>query len=112
MLTEKGSFFVWQSEVNGIWHKDFEMRLPTLEDVECALESAQAEVGAEVSPARISRYKWAACLIRLGDLDASGPLPRNCWPGLPALSMASSPPSRNPMLKKLAAASAQPAPSA
>lgn len=112
MLTEKGSF-LYGVEVNGIWHKEFEMRLPTLEDVECALESAQAEAeaGAEVSPARISRYKWAACLIRLGDLDATAITPellaRLASTEYGVLSSA-----EESLLKKLAAASAQPAPSA
>ena len=110
MLTEKGSF-LYGVEVNGIWHKDFEMRLPTLEDVECALESAQAEAGAEVSPARISRYKWAACLIRLGDLDATAITPellaRLASTEYGVLSAV-----EESLLKKLAAASEQPAPSA
>ena len=110
MLTEKGSF-LYGVEVNGIWHKDIEMRLPTLEDVECALDSAPAEAGAEVSPARISRYKWASCLIRLGDLDASAITPE-LLARLASTEYGVLFAVEESLLKKLAAASAQPAPSA
>lgn len=110
MLTETGSF-LYGIEVGGVWHKDFEMRLPTMEDVECALESAQADAGDAPSLARISRYKWASCLVRLGDLDAPAITPellgRLASTEYGVLSAV-----EESLLKKLAAVSVQPAPSA
>lgn len=51
--------------VDGVWHKDFEMRPATLEDVECALEDA----GEDACPARIRRHTWARVLTKLGTLS-------------------------------------------
>lgn len=51
--------------IEGTWHKEFEMRLATLEDVETAIEDA----GEGASPARISRHKWAQTITLLGGLQ-------------------------------------------
>lgn len=50
--------------IDGTWHKEFDMRLATLEDVETAIEDA----GEGASAARVSRHKWAQTIIRLGTL--------------------------------------------
>lgn len=49
-------------EYEGRRHKSFTLRLPTMADVENAIEAAQAEAGANACAARIDRHKWAACL--------------------------------------------------
>ena len=49
-------------EYEGRRHRSFSLRLPTLADVENAIEAAQAEAGANACAARIDRHKWAACL--------------------------------------------------
>lgn len=110
MLTEKGTL-LYGIEQDGVWHREYEMRLPTLEDVEQAIEGARAEAGEDASAARIDRHKWAACMVRLGTLPAKDITPALLsrlasteYRGIEATEMA--------LLKKLAAASAQPAPSA
>lgn len=55
---------------SGVRHKDFEMRLATLEDVEGAIEDALAEAGDNAGPARIQRHQWARVLTRLGSLPS------------------------------------------
>lgn len=50
--------------VDGLYHKDFELRLATLEDVENAIEDA----GENACPARIKRFQWAYTLTKLGTL--------------------------------------------
>lgn len=49
-------------EYEGRRHRSFTLRLPTMADVENAIEAAQAEAGANACAARIDRHKWAACL--------------------------------------------------
>lgn len=49
-------------EYEGRRHRSFSLRLPTLADVENAIEAAQAEAGTNACAARIDRHKWAACL--------------------------------------------------
>lgn len=49
---------------DGTRHKDFELRLPTLEDMECALEAVPP--GSHL--ARIQRHLWARCIVSLGAL--------------------------------------------
>lgn len=44
-------------EYEGRRHRSFSLRLPTLADVENAIEA-----GANACAARIDRHKWAACL--------------------------------------------------
>lgn len=53
-------------EHGGQRHKDFTLRVPTLEDVENAIE----EAGPDACNARMARHKWALCLTRLGDIPA------------------------------------------
>lgn len=67
-LTINGSLSYGYCDGDGMWHKDFTMRLATLEDVECAIEEAQAEAGDNASPARIQRHQWARVLTALGTL--------------------------------------------
>lgn len=67
-MTVNGSFQYGYCDGSGVWHKDFTMRLATLEDVECAIEDALAEAGDNASPARIQRHQWARVLTRLGTL--------------------------------------------
>lgn len=63
-MTETGTLTIgWQDEA-GDWHKDFEMRLPTMADV----EDAMAEAGEGANQARITRYVWARTITRLGTL--------------------------------------------
>lgn len=49
-------------EYEGQRHRSFTLRLPTMADVENAIEAAQAETQGMVCAARIDRHKWAACL--------------------------------------------------
>lgn len=65
-MTIEGRLQLGYCDENGVWHKDFTMRLATLEDVECAIEDALAEAGENASPARILRHQWARVLTRLG----------------------------------------------
>lgn len=90
--------------VNGLWHKEFEMRLATLEDVECAIE----EAGEGASPARISRHKWARTLIRLGALTEKDITPE-LLADLASTEYGILSAEEDALLKKLAAASAAPA---
>lgn len=61
--TEKGTLR-FGVEVDGARHKDFELRLPTMADVEEALEAA----GEGACQARVNRHVWARTLVRLGAL--------------------------------------------
>lgn len=63
-MTEKGSLR-YGAEVDGVRHKDFELRLPTMGDVEDALE----EAGEGACQARVNRHVWARTLLRLGGLS-------------------------------------------
>ena len=110
MLTEKGSF-IYGIERDGVWHKEYEMRLPTLEDVERAIEGAQAEAGPDASPARIDRHKWAACLTRIGGIPEKDITP-DLLAGLASTEFKGLSNTEEALLKKLAAASAGSAPSA
>lgn len=62
-ITEKGELILGVV-VDGVRHKDFELRQPTMADVEDALEAAGE--GAHV--ARVNRHIWARTLTKLGDL--------------------------------------------
>ena len=53
-------------EVDGVRHKAFELRLPTMADTEDALEAA----GESACQARVNRHVWARTLTRLGTLPA------------------------------------------
>jgi hypothetical protein len=61
--TEKGTLR-YGVEVDGVRHKDFELRLPTMADVEDALEAA----GEGACQARVNRHVWARTLTKLGTL--------------------------------------------
>jgi hypothetical protein len=58
-------------EAGGATHYDGEMRLPTLKDLEVALE----EVDASACSARVNRHVWARTITRLGDIPAAGITP-------------------------------------
>ena len=55
----------------GTVHAEFEMRVPTLEDLEAAIEQAPPTA----STARLSRHVWARTIIRLGTLPAEAITP-------------------------------------
>lgn len=63
MLTEKGTL-TYGLDVDGVVHTEFELRMPTMADVENALEAA----GEGASQARINRHTWALTMTRLGSL--------------------------------------------
>jgi hypothetical protein len=63
-LTESGSL-KYGVDVDGVRHKDFEMRVATLEDMEEAIEDA----GEGACAARVNRHVWARTLVRLGTLE-------------------------------------------
>ena len=64
MLTVKGTLKYGHVDAEGVRHAEFEMRAPTLEDMEWALE--QAPEGA--CTAKMSRFIWSRTLVKLGDL--------------------------------------------
>lgn len=70
MLTETGKL-TYGLTVDGVRHLDFEMRLPTMEDMECALEDVAEGAGMP----RIRRHLWARCLTRLGSLTGDAITP-------------------------------------
>lgn len=87
-------------ERDGVYHKDFSLRVPTLEDVEFAIEDA----GPDASPARISRYKWARCMTRLGTIPP-GEITADLLAGLPAYDFGRLEAAEVDLLKKLSSAS-------
>lgn len=62
-LTEDGTLLVGV-EHGGKFHKDFTLRVATVEDVENALEDA----GPDACRARVNRHKWSYTITRLGDI--------------------------------------------
>ncbi|WP_164561671.1 hypothetical protein [Nitratidesulfovibrio vulgaris] len=64
--TGKGTLAIGYRDEAGTCHKDFEMRLPTLEDIEEAI----ADAGEGACQARVSRHVWARTITRLGTLPA------------------------------------------
>lgn len=62
-ITEKGALR-YGLEKDGVWHKDFEMRQATLEDMEEAIEAA----GEGACTARVARHLWARTIKRLGGI--------------------------------------------
>lgn len=62
-MTEKGTLKIGVV-VDGVAHKEFEMRLATMSDVEDALEA----VGENACEARLNRHIWARTITRLGTL--------------------------------------------
>lgn len=71
VLTETGQLGIGYRDENGVWHKEFELRLPTMGDV----EDAMAEAGPDASQARVNRYVWARTLTRLGSLPSEAITP-------------------------------------
>ncbi len=71
MITVTGQLSVGHVDAAGTLHKDFEMRVPTIEDMEYAIENAPE--GA--CSARLSRYVWSRALTRLGTLPAEAITP-------------------------------------
>jgi hypothetical protein len=63
-ITEKGTLR-YGVEVDGVRHKDFELRVPTMADVEDALEAA----GEGAHQSRVNRHIWARTLTSLGTLQ-------------------------------------------
>lgn len=64
MLTEKGTLKYGYTDAQGKVHAEFEMRVPTMEDLEWAMENAPEGAGT----VRMSRYIWSRTLLRLGGL--------------------------------------------
>ena len=93
-------------EYEGRRHRSFTLRLPTMADVENAIEAAQTEAGANVCAARIDRHK-AACLsvdgIPAEKMDA------RLLAGMAAREWGILKTAEDELVKKLEAASAAPA---
>ena len=89
-------------ELNGMFHKDFTMRVPTLEEVETALEDA----GPDASSARVARCKWGQCLTRLGSIPPEE-INAELLANLPAYDFADLDAAEKNLIKKLASASAE-----
>ena len=68
MLTATGKL-TYGLIVDGEAQTDFELRLPTMEDMETALE----ELPPDACLARIRRHVWARCITRLGKLSEVTP---------------------------------------
>lgn len=64
MVTVEGKLLYGYKDSEGNVHSRFEMRMPTLDDMEWAIERAPENA----CPARLSRYVWSRTLTRLGDL--------------------------------------------
>ena len=79
MITYKGTL-TFGLVVDGVKHREFELRLPTMEDMERALE----EVPPDSHMARIRRHVWAHCLLSLGTLSGEA-ITAELLAGLPAL---------------------------
>lgn len=99
--------FAYGLEYEGQRHTAFTLRLPTLADVEKAIEAAQNEAGANACAARIDRHKWAACL----SVDGIPPekMDARLLAGLAAREWGILKDAEDELVKKLVAASAAPA---
>jgi len=71
MITVKGKLKYGYKDAEGKLHADFEMRMPTLEDMEWAIENAPE--GA--SQARMQRLVWSRTVVSLGGLAADAVTP-------------------------------------
>ncbi len=89
-------------ERNGVYHKEFTMRVPTLEETEIALE----EAGADASAARIARCKWGQCLTRLGSIPPEE-INAELLAALPAYDFTALNAAEDDLIKKLASISAE-----
>lgn len=63
MITAKGTL-IHGIEVDGVVHKDFELRAATIGDAVAAIE----EAGPDASFLRVKIHKMARCLLRVGTL--------------------------------------------
>lgn len=100
MLTIDGAL-TFGLERDGKYHKEFTLRVPTLEDVEIALEDA----GLDACAARVSRHRWACCMTRLGDIPKKE-ITADLLASLPAYEYGVLEAAEEELLKKLASASA------
>lgn len=94
-------------EYEGQRHRSFSLRLPTLADVENAIEAAQAEAGTNACAARIDRHKWAACLSVDG--IPPGAMNARLLAGMASREWGILKTAEDELVKKLEAASAAPA---
>lgn len=99
----KGQFLYGLTH-EGRTYREFSLRVPTLADVEDAIEAAQAEAGEAAGAARIERHKWAACLSVEG--LPPGALTADLLGTLPAREWATLRDAEEALLKKLAAGTA------
>lgn len=89
-------------EHGGQRHKDFTLRVATLEDVEVAIE----EAGPDASNARMARHKWALCLTRLGSIPPED-ITADLLADLPAQEFGIFKAAEDALTKKLMASSAE-----
>ena len=89
-------------ERDGVYHKEFTLRVPTMEEVETALE----EAGPDASAPRIARCKWGQCMTRLGNIPREE-INAELLAELPAYDYGTLEATEAELLKKLANASAE-----
>ena len=94
-------------EYEGQRHRSFTLRLPTMADVENAIEAAQAETKGMACAARIDRHKWAACLSVDG--IPAEKMSARLLAGMAAREWGILKDAEDELVKKLEAASAAPA---
>ena len=94
-------------EYEGRRHRSFTLRLPTMADVENAIEAAQAEPKGMACAARIDRHKWAACLSVDG--IPPGAMNARLLAGMAAREWSILKDAEDELVKKLVAAGAAPA---
>ena len=63
-ITEPGSLLIGYRDKDGTWHKDYEMRAPTMADMDEAISQA----GEDASEAKVQRYVWARTITRIGTI--------------------------------------------
>ena len=68
MITAAGTFKYGYTDKDGVTHREFELRAPTMADVESAIAGAEEEAGGAAATARIKRHMWALTMTRLGTL--------------------------------------------
>lgn len=89
-------------ERDGQRHKDFTLRVATLEDVETAIE----EAGPDACSARMARHKWSQCLTRLGSIPPED-ISADLLAELPAQEFGVFKAAEDELAKKLLASSAE-----
>lgn len=63
-MTQTGTLNIGLRDEHGVWHKDFEMRSPTMADVDEVL----SQLDENASRAKVNRYLWARTLLRIGSI--------------------------------------------